>query len=317
MIINNYILKKILLSAFLTISIIISILFIFSLLGNLGETYTFQKILYFSLLSTIQIFFQIPILVLFILLSIFFIQTKNNNELMIFMHYISVRKLFLLVLFFILLFTFIELNKSSIINKIEDIKLKTQNNNPSNLTKLFAKKDKNIKEYILLKYNDVQQFIPIEISIFEIYGKNLIKAIYSNKVEYKDDYFFLNGYSELIDDEITVVTNRLKLEEKYFSNFKNERNYFKNDLSLDLLNYDQTIKLLIIFFTSTLIFVIFINQKSVMVKNNDKRKYLVGILLVFYMYFNLNFKLSEFDFVFKNLCLIFILSLIYKNIKYE
>lgn len=316
MIINYFILKKIFFSIVITLLVILSVFFIFSLLGNLGENHSFQKILYFSLLSTIQIFFQIPILVMFVLFSIFYIEAKNNNELTILMHYISIKKFYILFLVIIILFTFIEINKKTIIDKIEDIKSNSVNDT-SNLTKLIVYQTNNITEYILLKYNDDEIYNPNEISIFNLNKKNLISAIYSNNILYKDNSFFLNDYSELKGNKINIYTDKIfKFDDINFSLLKQKSSYIKGNIEINLFEYNQIIFFLIIFFTSNLIFVIFINRKA-MVKNNNDNKYLLGLSIIFYMYFILNFKLNEYDLIFKILCLIFILSLILKKNKYE
>lgn len=317
MIIKNFIIKKIFYSTILTISIIMSLFFIFSLLGSLGENHNFQKILYNSMLSALQIFFQIPILILFFLFSIFYVEVKSNNELIILMHYVSIGKLYTLFLVIILLFTFIEINKKKIIDNLENIK-SDSGNDASYLSKLIVNNNKNNTEYILLKFNDDKTLIPNEISIFYINKKNLLRAIYSNNLIYKNDSLFLNDYSELKGNKINIYTDAiLNLGNINFSLLKHKSVFNKDNWKINLLENNQIVFFLIIFFTSNLVFVIFINQKTAMFKNNNKAKYLFGILIIFYMYFILNFKLNEYDFIFKNLCLIFIISLIFKKTRYE
>jgi len=57
-----------------------SIFYIFSLLANLNESYSFSSILYLTLLNTLQIFIYVPSYMMILTLAIFIIfleQTKN------------------------------------------------------------------------------------------------------------------------------------------------------------------------------------------------------------------------------------------------
>ena len=90
-----------------------SIFFIFSLIGNLGEKFSFKSILYLSTLNSFQIFTYIPSHLFILSFCLFIIHLKSKNELIIIKEYIELKKLFLIIFPILALFIFIEIKKEN------------------------------------------------------------------------------------------------------------------------------------------------------------------------------------------------------------
>ena len=90
MIITKYLIKKIFYSLWICALISFSIFFIFSLFGNLGENYTFKKVLLLSILNAVQIFTYIPSYLLIISIFLFTKFLKSQNELVVIKEYLKI-----------------------------------------------------------------------------------------------------------------------------------------------------------------------------------------------------------------------------------
>ncbi len=88
MIFTIYLAKKFF-KAFLICTVLsYSIFFIFSLIGNLGEKFSFKSILYLSNLNSFQIFTYIPSHLFILSLCLFIFNLKSKNELIIIKEYL-------------------------------------------------------------------------------------------------------------------------------------------------------------------------------------------------------------------------------------
>ena len=97
MILPIYLAKKFFKALVISAGASYSIFFIFSLIGNLGEKFSFNSILYLSALNSFQIFSYIPSQLFIMSLCLFIIHLKSNNELIIIKEYIELKKLFLII----------------------------------------------------------------------------------------------------------------------------------------------------------------------------------------------------------------------------
>ena len=87
-------------------------LFFISLIGNLGEKFTFGSILYLSILNSLQIFTYIPSHLFILSICLFILSLKSKNELIIIKEYVKLTSLFIIIIPFLLTFVFIEFNKN-------------------------------------------------------------------------------------------------------------------------------------------------------------------------------------------------------------
>ena len=98
-----------------------SIFYIFSLLANLNESYSFSSILYLTLLNTLQIFIYVPSYMMILTLAIFIIFLRTNNEFIILKEYLKISSFLILITPIILFFSIIEMNKNMILNKVKNL----------------------------------------------------------------------------------------------------------------------------------------------------------------------------------------------------
>ena len=147
----NLLYRKYILSLVICVISTLTIFFIFSLIGNLNENYTFLVILKISILNSLQILSYVPAfiyLLSIILLSIFL---RSKNEITVIKSYFSYRLLTIFILPIVFIFTFFEVSKSQLNLLIEDYKIQSINEDNQSRVKIFIKEDGNIKNYIVLK----------------------------------------------------------------------------------------------------------------------------------------------------------------------
>lgn len=316
MTLNKFILKKICFSSFISLLISYSFFFIFSLLGNLGEKYSFYVILFSSLISAFQIMFYIPIFLFFFILVIFFISLKTHNELVIIFHYFSIKKVFFTFSILILIFTSLELNKNYFIKKLEFIKNEYYDYSQNFNLKLLVRSDQNKNTYFLLKRNTENKTLS-NLSSFEIDNKKNYQALYTNKLLIENDKLFTNEYILLTNNNIKEINDKknLLIGISHILNDKEMINYLNNQIQY--LSLDTIKKIIFIFSILTLVFFIFLKKKYLQKSKNQSFKYLIIVIIIFYAYLMLNFKLIFFQNIFEFLGILFIATLIYQNIKHN
>ena len=128
--------------------------FIFSLIGNLGEKFSFKSILYLSTLNSFQIFTYIPSHLFILSFCLFIIHLKSKNELIIIKEYIELKKLFLIIFPILALFTFIEIKKDKFFKNIEKIKSNLINSKNLGDTKILISSEGNKKKYTIFSGYD-------------------------------------------------------------------------------------------------------------------------------------------------------------------
>ena len=123
MILSIYLIKKFFNALLVCGGISYAIFFIFSLIGNLGEKFSFNSILYLSALNSFQIFTFIPSHLYILSFCLIIMHLKSKNELIIIKEYIELKKLLLIIFPILVLFVFIEIKKDSFSAHIEKMKL--------------------------------------------------------------------------------------------------------------------------------------------------------------------------------------------------
>ena len=101
-----YLIKKFFKAFIICAGVSYSIFFIFSLIGNLGEKFSFKSILYLSSLNSFQIFTYIPAHLFILSFCLFIFHLKSKNELIVIKEYIELKNLFLIIFPILFLFTF-------------------------------------------------------------------------------------------------------------------------------------------------------------------------------------------------------------------
>ena len=168
-----YLFRKFLYATIICGGISYSFFFIFSLIGNLGEKFSFNIILYLSALNSIQIFTFIPSHLFILSFCLFIISLKSKNELTIIKEYINLRNLFMIISPILFLFVFIEFNKDWASSNIEKIKSNLISSSNLKDTKIFISYDgqKKITPFLV----NLMKIKKLQISILAI--KYIIKKL--------------------------------------------------------------------------------------------------------------------------------------------
>jgi len=122
MLFYKFILTKMSHSVILSIMILYSVLYIFSIIELLGESYQMVDTLVLGLINTLELLLTVPNIIFIMSLIIFWGNIKNTNELIIIRHYISLKKLILILSVFILIFSILEIKKDTLNLYIKNIK---------------------------------------------------------------------------------------------------------------------------------------------------------------------------------------------------
>ena len=306
--INNYFLIKLIASSLMTLMVILSIFFLFSLFGNLGEKYGFFKIIYLSIISSIQILTNIPLVIFFLIVMVYSKFLNSYNELKIILHYLSKKKIFINFLIFILIFIFLETNKKMLSDRLENLKTDIIGSNISYDVQLFIDlKNETDRSYLLYKNINSDSK---SATIFNILNGTLDEVIYSNKPKIINEELIADSYFSLKGDQIIENLNKNILFIKEINSYyKKIQTFNRINKKLNLNFYLNIIILLFAFIVIT--FILF-DKKAIF--NKNIKSYFIGFSVILYIYFNLNSNLSNFELEFKILSLIFIISFFYKKI---
>lgn len=306
--INNYFLIKLIAASLTTLIIIFSIFFLFSLFGNLGEKYNFLNIIYLSIVSSIQILTNIPLVIFFLIVMVYSKFLNSYNELKIILHYLSKKKIFINFLIFILMFIFLEMNKKMLSDRLENLKTDIIDSNTSYEVQLFIDlKNETDRSYTLYKNINSDSK---SATIFNILNGTLDEVIYSNNPKIINEELIADSYFSLKGNQIIENLNTNILFIKEINSYHKKIQKF-NEIKQEIeLNFYLNIILLL--FSFIVITFILFDKKAIF--NKNIKSYFIGFSVILYTYFNLNYNLSNFELEFKILSLIFIISFFYKKI---
>ncbi len=228
-----YLFKKFLNALVICGSLSYSIFFIFSLIGNLGEKFSFQSILYLSALNSFQIFTYIPSHLFIISFCLFIINLKSRNELKIIKIYLNLTKLILIIFPITLLFLFIELNKDMASSNIEEIKSNLIHTQDLKENKILIERDENKKTYKIFIKSAQNSFIINQFLGYEVLGNNILRGELSSNLKLNEKNLY--SYSSTIYENNEFYFE--KSEKKLFENFmyfwsKNPDTIIKRNLNI-------------------------------------------------------------------------------------
>ena len=194
-----------------------SIFFIFSLISNLGEKFSFNSILYLSALNSIQIFSYIPSQLFILSLCLFIVHLKSKNELIIIKEYIELKKLFLIIFPVLALFTFIEVKKDHFSKYIENIKLNLINSKNLGDTKILISSEEDKKKYTIFNGYDVDKAIISQYLSFETQNQKILKGEISTNLNLHENSLY--GVNSTIYENNNFINE--DLSKMLFENFIN------------------------------------------------------------------------------------------------
>jgi len=313
-----YLFKKLVISFFTSLVISYSIFFIFSLFSVLVEDLLFIDVLILSALNALQIFVYIPSYILLSTFLLFLITLRSKNELIIIKEYIQLKNIIIFISPIFLIFSFFELNKDLITNKIEDLKYELiQNENINDLT-IISKEDNKINSIILLKKIDLMKNSIDEYLHFLINDQDISKGEYSSNLKLEKDNLNANDITTYENGSI-IKNSKSKI---IYKNVYDTINTSKKVLIIENNPYQENfmkyIILLIFYIVMYCCFSIIFFSKIMINRNFNKFK-ISSIILGLFTY-NLIFpmiNLESYQFLFQFIAIIILFLTFIQLKKYE
>ena len=236
MILSLYLIKKFFNALLVCGGISYAIFFIFSLIGNLGEKFSFNSILYLSALNSFQIFTFIPSHLYILSFCLIIMHLKSKNELIIIKEYIELKKLLLIIFPILVLFVFIEIKKDSFSVHIEKMKLNLSNSKNFEDTKIFISTDGNKTKYSIFSKVDSKNATINQYLEFDVENQKVKRGEISNSLNiennnlfskesivYENNDFQYKFLNKKLFDNFTSIwdTNAEKIK----TNFSNSKNF--------------------------------------------------------------------------------------------
>ncbi len=315
MIIATYLLKNFFRSLIICGASSYSVFFIFSLIGNLGENFTFKTILLLSALNSLQIFTYIPSHLYILSTCLFVISLKSKNELIIIKEYLQLKKIFLIILPILSIFIFIESIKGNASDWIDKKNSSLINSKNTINTKIFIKIKNDTKTYKILKNNDDDANIINQYLEYQIEDQSLASAEFIDNLFIKEKDLF--GSSSTIYKDNKFISNNLEknLIKNFFNFWSNSSKVNKEDeIRTNSLKYIFIYQILFNSLFYLCISMFFLSKKLVSRDINFLKNFIIVLSIFLYFLIFPKIILDSFQFYF-NLISIFIFSLIFLEIK--
>ena len=318
MILSIYLIKKFFNALLVCGGVSYAFFFIFSLIGNLGEKFSFDSILYLSALNSLQIFTFIPSHLYILSFCLIIMHLKSKNELMIIKEYIELKRLFLIIFPILVLFVFVEIKKESFSKHIEKIKTGISNSKNFENRKIFISTDDNKSKYSIFYEVDFKNETINQYLEFDIENQKIKRGVLSNTLKIQNNNLFSN-------ESIVYENNDFRYEflnKKLFDDFAsiwstNAEKIIKNNENNKNSNYKIFQSILFHSFFYLCVSMIFLSKK--LVKRNINIIKIFSLILLIFLYHLLIPKImvNNFHFFFQSLSLIVFILIFFKNKKYE
>ena len=313
-----YLIKKFFKSFIICGGVSFSIFFIFSLIGNLGERFSFKSILYLSTLNSFQIFSYIPSHLFILSFCLFIIHLKSKNELIIIKEYIELKNLFLIIIPILALFTFIELKKENFSSNIEEIKSDLIHSKNLDGTKILISSEGNKKKYTIFSGYNKDNAIIHQYLNFETFNQTIYKGEISTNLNLFENDLFSDESIIYENDDFRHEDFKKKLFENFFSFWSvNTETIIKNKAKDIIFNINifQSILFYILFYFC--ISMIFFSKKLVNRDINTMKIFLLILSIFLYYLVIPKIMLNNFHLFFQILSIIIFLLIFFKIRQYE
>ena len=313
-----YLIKKFFKSFVICGGVSFSIFFIFSLIGNLGEKFSFKSILYLSTLNSFQIFSYIPSHLFILSFCLFIIHLKSKNELIIIKEYIELKNLFLIIIPILALFTFIELKKENFSSNIEEIKSDLIHSKNLDGTKILISSEGNKKKYTIFSGYNKDNAIIHQYLNFETFNQTIYKGEISTNLNLFENDLFSDESIIYENDDFRHEDFKKKLFENFFSFWSvNTETIIKNKAKDIIFNINifQSILFYILFYFC--ISMIFFSKKLVNRDINTMKIFLLILSIFLYYLVIPKIMLNNFHLFFQILSIIIFLLIFFKIRQYE
>ena len=287
------------------------VFFIFSLLGNLNEDYLFNKVIFMSLLNSLQILSYVPAFIFLISVILFIIILKSKCEIIIIKSYVDYKKLSLFFLPIVLIFAIIEINKKNLANFLEISKTNLMYQDNELISKILIEEDDDYKTYSVLKNINLDNLNDAEYRIYKIIDKKIQLAQFSNNLIISNNNLIAKNYTEYSKNLIRNIDTQKIININFFdlikqtSIVKNISN--KNDFRLDIKLINLLIFFIIFFYY---VFLVFTNKNYINNKQNLKYPIFISLFYLLYSFFIFNNSLSFYKFEFELLASVVVFMLV-------
>ena len=320
MLLYKFIIIKLFNSIILSAVILSSVLYIFSIIELMGNTYDLMGNLVLGLINTLELLFTIPTIVFVMSVILFWNNIKKTNELIIIRHYLSFKKLILILSLSIISFSYLEINKSHFTNKITSLKenfLKKSSNN-ENIQKVFFQFDEDQLTITRLDgLNIISQSIE-GVSVYKFKNDIFFNSLYSNDNEIFNDKIVMKNPKIITGESISDLGKDYKISLVQFGEY-----FYDNSEKININNKNTSIKteslfkkiiLIIILFTY---FSVFISKKGIQ-KNASVLKYTSIVIILFtYSFVTSQTYLENYNNLFQISVLLTFTFYLYKNLANE
>ena len=317
MLFYKFIFIKIIQSIILGALILLSVLYIFSIIELLSQNYELTDTLVIGLINTIELLMTIPSILLLMSIILFWNNLKKTNELIIIRHYLSLKKIMLIYSLFILIFASLEINKNNLnsnIKYLKEIYLKGFTETEINQKVFF---NFNNQELTISKFNglNIKKRIIAEISIYKFKNDIFEKSIYSNENQ-------IIGNKIVMKNPNIVTSQSIKnIKGQYVVNLEEFEDGLYNNLSkLNLSNKKELVNPIGLLKKITLMIVlfayisVFISREAIN-KNASALKYIsISVLIFIYSFVTSQIYLESYHIVFHLSVLLTLTFYLYKNL---
>ena len=290
------------------------VFFIFSLISNLGEEYSFITILKLSVLNSFQILSYIPLFVFLFSIILFSTFLKSRNEIIIIKSYLSINKLMIVIIPIVLIFTIFEINKKNMALFLENNKLNLIQTNSVSKAKILINKVGNKKTYTVFKNLDLNNLEDTEYRSYNINNRVINKADFSAELTYSNNTIILNNYTQyntnIIKDYETEKKIKINLANLVLNNSLVKDISLKNNIQLNLKLFNFLIFLLLVL---SYIFLNFFSVNFLSSKQSYKIPIFIGLSMLMYAFLIFNNSFSSFKQVFEILASILVTILFLKT----
>jgi hypothetical protein len=318
MILSIYLIKKFFKTLLVCSGISFAIFFIFSLIGNLGEKFSFNSIIYLSALNSFQIFTFIPSHLYILSFCLIIMHLKSKNELIIIKEYIELKKLLLIIFPILILFVFVEIKKDFFSAHIEKLKINLTNSNEIENTKIFISIDgKKSKYSIFSEVNDKNKTINQYLE-FDVENQKIKRGEISNRLNIQNNNLYSN-------ETVVYENNNFRydfLNKKLFDNLTsiwdtNAETIIKNNVNNKNSNYKIFQSIFFHAFFYFCISILFLSKKLVKRNINIIKIFLLILIIFLYHLLIPKIMINNFDFFFQSLSLMVFILIFLKTKKYE
>ena len=317
MLFYKFIFIKIIQSIILGALILLSVLYIFSIIELLSQNYELTDTLVIGLINTIELLMTIPSILLLMSIILFWNNLKKTNELIIIRHYLSIKKIMLIYSLFILIFASLEINKNNLnsnIKYLKEIYLKGFTETEINQKVFF---NFNNQELTISKFNglNIKKRIIAEISIYKFKNDIFEKSIYSNENQIIGNKIVMKNPNIVTSQSIKdikgqYVVNLEEFEDGLYNNLGKLNLSNKKEL-VNPIGLLKKITLMIVLFAYISVFI----SREAINKNASALKYIsISVLIFIYSFVTSQIYLESYHIVFHLSVLLTLTFYLYKNL---